>query len=293
MIDRYLLRYFLAVIDQGGFSRAALACNVSQPTLSVGIAKLEKHLGQPLFLRANRRIALTDAGNRLATHARRIETEFALAERSLRGAPAETVLRLGVLATIPSAWIEAFLARRAAAGRESRVEIVEGRERELIARLERGRIDVALTIVGHDTGALAHDVLFSEGYRLALAATHPLATRASIAAGELAAETMIVRRQCELLGATSRFFTARGVRPFFAARTMSDDRALAYVRSGIGITIMPDGFAAPGVARVRMADFDHTRRIGLVHAPHADVARQRQSPVLPDLAAAIAQVRTG
>jgi len=52
MIDRYLLRYFLAVIDQGSFSKAAVHCNVSQPTLSIGIAKLERLLSRPLFLRA-------------------------------------------------------------------------------------------------------------------------------------------------------------------------------------------------------------------------------------------------
>ena len=51
MIDRYLLRYFLAVIDHGNFSKAAVQCNVSQPTLSVGIAKLERLLNErkPLY----------------------------------------------------------------------------------------------------------------------------------------------------------------------------------------------------------------------------------------------------
>ena len=78
MIDRYHLRYFLAVIDQGNFSKAAATCNVSQPTLSVGIAKIEKMLGQTLFLRTNRRVELTDAGARLASHARRIEAEARL-----------------------------------------------------------------------------------------------------------------------------------------------------------------------------------------------------------------------
>jgi DNA-binding transcriptional LysR family regulator len=45
MIDRYQLRYFLAVVETGNFSRAAAKMNVNQPTLSVGIAKLEKGLG--------------------------------------------------------------------------------------------------------------------------------------------------------------------------------------------------------------------------------------------------------
>ena len=58
MIDRYLLRYFLAVIEKGNFSKAAAACGVSQPTLSVGIAKLETMLDRPLFQRSNRRVEL-------------------------------------------------------------------------------------------------------------------------------------------------------------------------------------------------------------------------------------------
>jgi len=71
MIERYLLRYFLAVVDNGNFSRAAQQVNVAQPTLSVGIAKLEKALGVPLFERTNRRVHLTDAGAQLLAHARR------------------------------------------------------------------------------------------------------------------------------------------------------------------------------------------------------------------------------
>ena len=80
MIDRYLLRYFLAVIDQGNFSRAAAQCGVSQPSLSVGIARLERDLGCSLFERSSRRVELTAHGVRLAAHARRIEAHFLLAE---------------------------------------------------------------------------------------------------------------------------------------------------------------------------------------------------------------------
>jgi DNA-binding transcriptional LysR family regulator len=69
---------------------------------------------------------------------------------------------------------------------------------------------------------------------------------------------MIVRRHCELLSDTSRYFTARGVRPFFPARVTSDDRALRLVRAGLGVTVMPDCFRAPGVVRPRLADFPFT-----------------------------------
>ncbi|KQN93814.1 LysR family transcriptional regulator [Sphingomonas sp. Leaf231] len=264
MIDRYHLRYFLAVIDAGNFSRAAAACNVSQPTLSVGIARLEASLGRTLFNRTNRRVALTDAGAGLLAHARAIEAGFAAAERDVAGAGAAPLLRLGVLTTIPHAWIERWLAARTG----DRVEIVEGNERDLRARLARGRIDVALTILreGDDRGAGQH--LLTEGYSLAIGASHPLADRAVLRAEEVAHEAMIVRRHCEMLSETSRFFTARGVRPFFTARTTSDDSALSHVRARLGITVMPDGFHAAGVMRVPLEDFDATRDIGLVFASH-------------------------
>jgi DNA-binding transcriptional LysR family regulator len=265
MIDRYHLRYFLAVVDTGNFSRAAAACNVAQPTLSVGIARLEASLGRTLFNRTNRRVALTEAGASLLAHARAIESGFAAAERAVTGAAAAPLLRLGVLTTIPRAWIERWLAARSG----DRVELVEGNERDLRARLARGRIDAALTILrdGDDRSAGQH--LLTEGYALAIGATHPLAARASLRAEEIAHEPMIVRRHCEMLSETSRFFTTRGVRPFFPARTTSDDRALSHVRARLGITVMPESFHADGVVRVPLEDFDASRDVGLVFAAHA------------------------
>lgn len=271
MVDRYLLRYFLAVIDQGNFSKAAAACNVSQPTLSAGIAKLEALLGRPVFIRTNRRVELTEAGVHLAGHARRIEAEFAAAERKVQQAGASATIRLGILASIPAGWIEDHAQHMRGSGSGERVEYVEARERELSERLARGSLDAALTIVRRDE-RFAAERLFSEGYALAMTAAHPLADRALIEGAELGGEAMIVRRHCELLSDTSRYFTARGVRPFFPARVTSDDRALRLVRAGLGMTVMPDCFQAPGVARARLADFPFTREIGLLFGPHADTA---------------------
>ena len=163
MIDRYLLRYFLAVIDHGNFSKAAAQCNVSQPTLSVGIAKLERLLDRSLFHRTNRRVELTEAGAQLAVHARRIESDFNLFERSMLEAPARRTLRLGVLATIPASWIATFARAVSKDTRDERIELVEGRERDLLERLGRGRIDAALTIVREKNGRFKSEVLRREG----------------------------------------------------------------------------------------------------------------------------------
>jgi DNA-binding transcriptional LysR family regulator len=281
MIDRYLLRYFLAVIDRGNFSRAAEACSVSQPTLSVGIAKLERELGQLLFRRTNRRIELTEAGARFATSARRIEAEFLIAERTVQESPARATFRLGMLATIPTSLVEDFLVELHRTGSATRLEIVEAGERDLNERLGRGRIDAAVTLLRGERPAGIP--LFSEGYALAMAADHPLAHLPVIAPEQLADNVMIVRRHCELLSETSRYFTAHGVRPFFAARTTSEDRALALVRRGLGVTVMPDCFRHPGVVRPSLADFAFTRTIGVVFAPHADAGEIERSEVVDAL----------
>jgi DNA-binding transcriptional LysR family regulator len=285
MIDRYLLRYFLAVVDHGNFSRAAAACNVSQPSLSVGIAKLETTLGHPLFLRTNRRVELTDAGARLAGHARSIEAGFAAAERDVAGAAERRSLRLGVLSTVPRGWIEACLVAYQAAGARERVEIVEGRDSDLRERLARGRLDAALMILrGQDD---RDQPLLTESYALALPATHPLAGEATIRAEALVNDPMIVRRRCELLPETSRFFTARGVRPFFPARTSSDDRAMGYVAAGLAVTVMPDCFRHPGMIRRPLDGFGFSRTIGLAYARHVDAAALRDSPPIAALIAAV------
>lgn len=262
MISRTHLRQFLAVVDAGSFTRAAQQINVTQPTLSAGISELEKRLGARLFARSNKRVQLTEAGNRLLAHARTIERGFRAAEESVTGvvAPVQPI-RLGVLATIPTARLEAALA---AYRGERPIELTEGDERAVGAALADGRIDLALTLLRAGETRFASMPLFEEGYRLALPATHRLAGRESVAAEEVASDTMIARRSCEVLADASRFFTARGVRPPFSFRSPNDDRALAMVRAGLGITIAPDSFAGAGLAMPRLEGFEARRTIGIL-----------------------------
>src|ERR1700682_6417662 len=134
MIDRYLLRYFLAVIDCGSFSKAAKQLNVAQPTLSVGIGKLERLLGAALFQRTSKRVNITDGGLRLARHARRIENEFNLAEAAVVNMRPARALRLGVLSTYPMSELAQTI-RTAKHAQAERLEIISGNERELLQRL--------------------------------------------------------------------------------------------------------------------------------------------------------------
>lgn len=278
MIDRYLLRYFLAVVDHGTFSRAASHCNVSQPTLSVGIAKLERAVGAALFMRSNQRVGLTDAGSRFLGHARRIETEFLLAQQAVSGVETTTLLRIGWLGSVASQLLAPAVTAAAQAG--TQIELLEGSERELVRHLGQGRIDVALTLVGRGGERFLEEPLIEEGYALALPATHKLAGRDVIGAEELAGDVMIVRRHCEVLSETSRHFTERGIRPHFALRSVQDDRVLAMVAAGLGATVMPDSHRAVGVMRPRLAGFAHRRTVGLLYGSQSETLQSTSHPFL-------------
>lgn len=280
MIDQYQLRYFLAVAETGSFSRAAKRVSVTQPSLSAGIAKLERELGARLFDRDRQGVALTPAGSRFLVRARRIAAEYEHALVELSEVSDPTLLRIGVLGTIPTALIEDLLEQHRALGSGEALEILDGSERDITERLERGRIDLALTVVRPHHARFHPEVLARERYMMVLPADHPLADESEVMAEQLARDRMALRRHCEALPEINRFFIARGVRPRFVLKTTSDERVLAVVRAGAGVGMMPECFDEPAVRFVPVKDFELTRDVGLLHAGEPHIAQALASPFI-------------
>lgn len=263
MFELYQLRYFLAVVETGSFTKAAERACVTQPTLSAGIQKLEGGLGVKLFDRSNRRVYLTEAGAQFVERAKAILHQCTLAERELTEVEGPRVLRLGVLMTIPAALLERLLRAFLENERGAVVELFEGTEQEIGNRLESGGVDLALTLVrGRETERAR--LLFEEGYKVIVANSHSLAPEKTIEGRALANEPIIVRSRCEVLSETSRYFTAQNVRPRLVYRTPHDERAIAMVAAGVGYTTVPESYGHEGVASLKLAGFDTRRRIGLV-----------------------------
>lgn len=279
MLKRAQVRQFLAVVDSGSFTAAARLLHVTQPTLSAGIAELERIVGNRLFERDRRALRLTEAGNRLLAPARAIEREFRNAEALVKGAAAPLPpLRLGVLASLPTRLIAAL----AASGGTARpLALTEGSDADLRHRLADHRLDAALTLLRSGEGA---ECLIDEPYAMILSTDHRLAHRDRLVAEELAGETMIARRSCEILAETSRFFTARGVRPRFILRSAAEDRCLALVAAGAGVTTGPVSLAGRGTVAIPLDGYDFRRRIGLIPAPGA-TGQERWDRLKQDLAA--------
>jgi DNA-binding transcriptional LysR family regulator len=263
MFELYQVRYFLAVVETGSFTKASQRSGVSQPTLSAGIQKLEQALEAQLFDRTKRRVFLTSEGTRFLEHAKVIVNEAQRALTGLKAVPKKQVLSVGVLTTISAFEVQRLIGDFMRTHPKTIVELYEGTERELNSRLDRESLDVALTVLRSENRARAR-ALYDEGYSLALSVRHPLAQKPAIQVGELADDSIIVRTRCEMLSETSRFFTHHHVRPRLVYRTEQDERALALVGAGLGITVMPDHYHAESVARVPLLGFEERRTIALV-----------------------------
>jgi DNA-binding transcriptional LysR family regulator len=275
MIKRTHLRQFLAVVEAGNFTRAAERLGLTQPTLSAGIAELERLTGVRLFVREKRRVQLTDAGNRLVAQARTIEREFRSAEASLTQSDTPSKpLHLGVIPSLGTQLITRFCH---AYNGDRPVVLVEAGDVDLRRRLSEQRLDGAITLLRSGETA---DPVIEEGYAVLMAASHRLADRHQLQAEELAGETMIARRSCEILANTSKYFTSRGVRPLFLLRSANEDRCLALVREGFAITTGPLSLADDGIVAVPLEGYTHRRHIGLL------VARGTENRELSDAWAA-------
>ena len=142
MLDFELLRAFVAVVDCGGFHRAAERLNLTQSTISQQIKRLELETKRPLFRRTTRSVALTDDGEMLLGDARRL-LQLEEAARLRMAAPRLSgTVRLGVVEEVAGGSLPSGLGRFAALHPGVKLEVQIGVSAELIELHNAGRLDV-------------------------------------------------------------------------------------------------------------------------------------------------------
>lgn len=175
------LRVFLAVLEQRSFRRAASMLHITQPAVTKSLGGLEDTLGVKLFDRANHGVEPTVHALALAPRAiaifdelRRAAHELSLASQGGRG-----TLRIGTLAMPAVPFLPVAVRRLTEAHPEIFVAVVEDRQPELIDRLRRGDIELAiLRLALHAPDeSMRVDRLFDEKLCVIAAAVHPLAKR--------------------------------------------------------------------------------------------------------------------
>jgi DNA-binding transcriptional LysR family regulator len=287
MIDK--LEYLLALAREKHFGRAALACGVTQPTLSSGIRQLEETLDVLLVVRGSRYHGLTTEGDRVLGWARRIVADARAMRAELGGAPAGLDGRLR-LAVIPSALPD--VARLTTPYRALHpavtFSVLSRTSEEILELLDNLEIDAGLTYLdGHPLGRSRALPLYHERYCLAIAETEAAGLGATIGWVEVGQVPL-----CLLTPdmQNRRIIDARLQNAGGNARTTLESNSvivlLTHVRTGLWASVLSEGMAAsfglpPGIRVIPIADRESGPSIGLVYG--------RRDPVTP-LTAALLEV---
>jgi len=262
-MDINQIRYFLAIVDTGGFTKAADSLSISQPALSVSIRRLEQELGVTLFERGGRRAVPTPAGQFFLDTARNILNQYQVALNELRTFHNRPNLRLGVLRTLR---ID-DLAKMITAFREqfsnAIVELRDGTAQDLSNWLDLGDVDLLLTELMSPEESETSLTLFQQDYLLAVSPDHPFAQKAQVSLAELDHQPFIGRTNCAIWGQAPQMFEAAGIEPHVVYLADREEWAISMIKSGLGITIMPVWKNLSDVVYVAIAEANLSRTVGL------------------------------
>jgi LysR family transcriptional regulator, hydrogen peroxide-inducible genes activator len=242
------LKYIVALAREKHFGRAAEACFVSQPTLSVGIKNLEEELQVKLFERSANEVAVTPLGEDIIRQAQSVLEQAAnIKEIAKRGKdPLAGPLRLGVIYTIAPYLLPELVRHSIDMSPQMPLMLQENFTVKLLEMLRTGEIDCAIMAEPFPDTGLAIAPLYDEPFMAALPSSHPLAGRDSISATELKAETMLLlgNGHCfrdhvlQVCPEFARFSNhAEGIRKSFEGSSLETIKHM--VAAGMGVTVVP------------------------------------------------------
>ncbi len=240
------LRYVVAVARERHFGRAAEACFVSQPTLSVAVKKLEEELGVTLFERGPGEVTLTPAGQPIVEQAQRVlEEATRIKELAAAGRdPLAGPLRLGAIYTIGPYLLPKLipLLRRAAPAMQ--LHIQENFTHRLAELLKRGEVDVILVALPFEEPGVQTRAVYDEPFFVAVPKGHPWEGRKRITSEELTGESLLLLGEghCFRDQVLEICHTVRAKERSAIARTLeggSLETIRQMVASGVGVTVLP------------------------------------------------------
>lgn len=238
------LQYVVAVADHAHFGHAAQACNVSQPTLSGQIAKLEQELGIEIFSRVGRTIRPTEAGEQIIAHARRANAaaqDIVDAARANRD-PLSGRLRLGVIPTIAPYLMPYVLPLTAEKLPNAPLVLVEDTTGHIVPQVIEGKLDAAILATNEDAQELVSIDLYDEPFFVAMPSNHPLVARKEIRFSDIDPKTLLLLTDGHCLREQALELCSH---PQVGGGVMADMRATSLetlihlTAAGQGVTLLP------------------------------------------------------
>ena len=191
------LRYIIAVAREQHFGRAAKACFVSQPTLSVAIKKLEDELGVAIFERGSNEVSLSPVGERIIQQAQQtLESADNIKKLAQHGQNQLTgPLRIGAIHTIGPYLYPALIPLLREAAPEMPLVVEENYTAVLTEKLKRGELDVIIIALPYQEQGIVSQILYDEPFVVLLPASHPLTSRKTINSKMLEKENVLLLGQ--------------------------------------------------------------------------------------------------
>lgn len=243
-MEIHQIRYFLAVVANRHFGRAAAECNVTQPALTRAIQKLEEELGGQLLIRKPNQIELTELGRKVFPNLRLAYAETAQAKAEAKAYTKRRMfrLRVGVMCTI-APWLFAQIAAQLSR-HEANLDIVVSQAggHECVEAIIQDEIDVAITGLPEYPPSLSAKVLYREPYTVVVPENHRFAAMPEVPMAELTSENYIEHLSCEFMDFYEKRYgeTLDGLNRRHAAE--SEDWVQAMVLAGMGCAIVPASY---------------------------------------------------
>lgn len=264
------INYFLRTCDTLNFTHAADICNVSQPSLSTAIQKLEEELGGDLFLRSGRNLTLTDFGAAMRVHMTQIEEAKKAANRAASefvGSSSE-VIDIGLMCTLSPdrmlAAIGVFIKKHP----NYEVLVHDIRESRVLELLLSGALECAIIAHTENLSDKFNEYsLIDEQMVLAINESHPFNRKEAVCLSDLHEHSYVDRLRCEFRDSFFNEMGSRNLKVYAVIRSEREDLIRESIFQGIGVTIMPkDAAITSGLCTCEIADLRVVRKIGLVTA---------------------------
>lgn len=269
------MRYIVSLARERHFGRAAEACHVSQPTLSVALKKVEGQLGAALFERTVSDVRITALGERIVAQARRVLEEAVRLEEiaEATGDPMSGQLRVGIIYTIAPYLLPQLIPALHRQAPKMSLFLKEDFTASLIPALKAGELDVIVIALPFAEPGLVAQPVYTEPFRIVVPAGHSWVPRMSIAPDELDGENLLLLGQgnCfrdQVLESCPRLSGPDALEHSLEGGSLETIRYM--VASGAGVAVMPSTAADPLVDResmVRVLPFSGespSRTVGLV-----------------------------
>jgi len=245
-MEIHQLEYFVAIVETGGFSRAAERCNVAQPSLSQQIKKLENEVGFPLFDRLGRKVVLTDVGKMLLPRARTIlgELQDIKVDMQIGIQEGHGTLAVGFIPTVAPFVLPAVIRRFSREFPEAALEVHEDLTENLVAKIIATELDVGITSLPIKNKLIQTEELLTEHLLVATSQKYDIISRASIQVKDLDDYPFIALSEVHCLGEQVQSFCyQQDVDLNIVCHTAQLSTVQNCVALGLGVSLVPNALA--------------------------------------------------